>query len=274
MQSNPSLAEVDLRDFPICTVVREGDAFDFDAHVHECGQLVFAQYGPMLLETRNGIVRLGPDRAAWLPAGEPHAVLLDRRFKYHSLYIDRDFCSHGTCGVFILSPLLRELIIDVSSWPESNLTADEKMRRAYVIVDEIVRAPRTGSSVRIPEDRKLSIICRALERNTSIEKSLEEWAVEVGASTKTLQRLFLSQTGMPFQQWRNHVRMTRALELQMSGMRELDVALAVGYATEGSYAQAFKKFYGHPPSFLKRRSDLALKSNASKRNGANGEAAD
>jgi len=47
--------------------------------------------------------------------------------------------------------------------------------------------------------------------------------------------------------------MTRALEMHMSGMRELDVALAVGYATEGSYAQAFKKFYGHPPSFLKRR---------------------
>jgi AraC-like DNA-binding protein len=265
MLPNSPLVEVDRGNFPVSTVVREGDAVDFEAHVHACGQLVFAQCGPMLLETRSGIVRMGPDRAAWLPAGEPHAVLLDRRFRYHSLYIDSDFCSRGTCGVFILSPLLRELIIDVSSWPESNLTADEKMRRAYVIVDEIVRAPRTGTSVRIPEDKKLSIICRAIERNTSIEKSLEEWAVEVGASTKTLQRLFLAQTGMPFQQWRNHVRMTRALELHMSGMRELDVALAVGYATEGSYAQAFKKFYGHPPSLLKRRSDLGSKSNISER---------
>jgi AraC-like DNA-binding protein len=127
------------------------------------------------------------------------------------------------------------------------------MRRAYVIVDEIVRAPRSGTSLRIPDDKKLRTICRAIERDTSIDRSLEDWAVEVGASTKTLQRLFLAETGMAFQQWRNHARMTRALELHMSGMRELDVALAVGYATEGSYAQAFKKFYGHPPSFLKRR---------------------
>jgi AraC-like DNA-binding protein len=246
---------VDVRrdNFPISAVVREGDALDFEAHVHAYGQLVFAQQGPMLLETGSGIVRLGPDRAAWLPAGESHAVFLDRRFRYHSLYIDSDFCSCGTCGVFILSPLLRELIIDVSLWPESNLTTEEKMRRAHVIVDEIVRAPRTGSSIRIPDDKKLAVICRAIERDTSIDKSLEDWAVQVGASSKTLQRLFLAQTGMAFQQWRNHVRMTRALELHMSGMRELDVALAVGYATEGSYAQAFKKFYGHPPSFLKRR---------------------
>ncbi|MFT4438948.1 AraC family transcriptional regulator [Caballeronia sp. 15715] len=253
MQPNPPLVAVDCDSFPISAVVREGDAVDFEAHMHACGQLVFAQHGPMLLETRNGIVRMGPDRAAWLPAGEPHAVFLDRRFRYHSLYIDSNFCSRGTCGVFILSSLLRELIIDVSLWPESDLTADEKMRRAHVIVDEIVRAPRTGSSLRIPDDKKLGIICRAIERDTSIGKSFEDWAVEVGVSTKTLQRLFLAQTGMAFQQWRNHARMTRALELQMSGMRELDVALAVGYATEGSYAQAFKKFYGHPPSFLKRR---------------------
>jgi AraC-like DNA-binding protein len=234
-------------------VVREGDAVDFAAHVHACGQLVFAQHGPMLLETHSGIARMGPDRAAWLPAGEPHAVFLDHRFRYHSLYIDRDFCSRETHGIFILTPLLRELIIDVSSWPESNLSVDEKMRRAYVIVDEIVRAPLTGSSVRIPDDRKLGIICRAIERDTSIEKSLDDWAVEVGASTKTLQRLFLAQTGMAFQQWRNHVRMKRALELHMSGVRGVDVALAVGYATESSYAQAFKKYYGHPPSFIKRR---------------------
>jgi len=253
VQPHPQLFEVHNVSFPVSAVVREGDAADFEAHVHTCGQLVFAQHGPMLLETRRGIVRMGPDRAAWLPAGESHAVFLDRRFRYHSLYIDSGFCSRGTWGVFILSPLLRELIIDVSQWPESNLTADEKLRRSHIIVDEIMRAQQTGSSVRVPDDMKLSIICRALERDPSIEKSFEDWAIEVGASTKTLQRLFLAQTGMAFQQWRNNVRMTKAFELYMSGTREFDVALAVGYATAGACAQAFKKFYGHPPSLLKRR---------------------
>lgn len=253
MHLHPPLLEALRGDFPMSAVVREGDAWDFGAHTHPCGQLIYAQRGSMLLETNSGIVRLGPDRAAWLPAGEPHAVFMDRRYRYHSLYIDRNLCPHEAAGVFVLAPLLRELILDASVWPSTALTHDEKLHRVHVIVDEICRAPRVGTSVRIPDDRRLAAICRALEHDAAVDRSLEQWAAEVGASAKTLQRLFISQTGMSFQQWRNHARMTRALELHMSGMRQLDVALSVGYASEGAYAQAFKKFYGHPPSLLKRR---------------------
>jgi AraC-like DNA-binding protein len=44
--------------------------------------------------------------------------------------------------------------------------------------------------------------------------------------------------------------MTKAMEFHAQGMRLIDVALAVGYASEGAYAQAFKKRYGYPPSRL------------------------
>ncbi|WP_354066815.1 helix-turn-helix domain-containing protein [Bradyrhizobium sp. OAE829] len=79
------------------------------------------------------------------------------------------------------------------------------------------------------------------------------WSRVVGASEKTIQRLFHIHTGLSFQQWRHYVRMARSLELQHRGSRLLDIAIEVGYANESAFAQAYKKFYGHPPSRDKRQ---------------------
>jgi AraC-like DNA-binding protein len=64
--------------------------------------------------------------------------------------------------------------------------------------------------------------------------------------------VFREQTGLSFQQWRNFVKMTSALELHRRGGRLIDIAVELGFSTEGAYAQAFKKFYGYPPSQLRK----------------------
>jgi AraC-like DNA-binding protein len=53
--------------------------------------------------------------------------------------------------------------------------------------------------------------------------------------------------------------MARSLELQHRGGRLLDIAIEVGYANESAFAQAYKKFYGHSPSWDKRLEHGLLK---------------
>lgn len=253
MQSNVLTLSVPLNSFPLTSIVREGHRADTPSHVHTCVQLIYAQQGAALLETREGLVRLGPDRAAWIPSGEPHSVYMDKRFRYHSLYIDERLSGGQGLMVILVQPLLRELIVDAASWDENGLSCKQKSQRARLIIDEIRRAPQRPAGMRIPEDRRLSRICRALEQDPSNNSMLEDWAREIGASAKTLQRLFNAETGMSFQAWRIHLRMARALELHAQGWRLLDIALAVGYSGEGTYAQAFKKYFGHPPGMLRRK---------------------
>lgn len=237
----------------IICVVRHGETARADAHSHACGQLIYPQLGGVLLETEKSLIRLAPDRAAWIPEGVEHGVAIDRSFCYYSLYIGRDFLLRDETRVFAVRPLMRELILDATHWaPENGAVAQAK---ALVLVDEIQRAKSTGSAIRIPDDHRIEAICRALEQNPGSAKTIDDWADEAGVSSKTLQRYFNTATGMSFQQWRNQVRMAKALELHAAGLRIIDVAMAVGYSTEGAYSQAFRKFYGYPPSRLRLGDD-------------------
>jgi AraC-like DNA-binding protein len=235
--------------FSVACIVRHGETARARAHNHACGQLIYPQLGGILLETGKSLIRLAPDRAAWIPEGVRHGVAIDRSFRYYSLYISWDFPLRDTAYVLPVRPFMRELILDANQWASES--SDVAKAKALVLVDEIQRAKTITPAIRIPDDTRIEQICRALEQNPGSAKTIDDWADEAGVSGKTLQRYFFTATGMSFQQWRNQVRMAKAVELHASGLRIIDVALAVGYSTEGSYAQAFRKFYGYPPSRLR-----------------------
>lgn len=243
---------VPLEGTPLRSIVREGLAAETMAHCHPCGQLLYPEQGATILEVNNALVRLGPDRAAWIPPDVPHAVLIERPYRYHSVYIEPDFCPSIAFAVILITPLLRALVLDAQGWPRRGEMAVQDRRKACVLVDEIERAPALHPQIHHPRDERIAQICRALERDPSDRTPLATWAKHVGASEKTLQRAFTEHTGLTFQQWRNFMRMTFALELHREGRRVIDVAVELGFATEGAYAQSFKKFYGYPPSKISK----------------------
>jgi len=233
----------------IVCVVRHGEVARADAHTHACGQLIYPQLGGVLVETENSLIRLAPDRGAWIPEGVEHGIAIDRSFCYYSLYIGSDFPIHDKTYVLPVRPLLRELILDAEKWGKDETSVARA--KAHVLVNEIRRARAIPSAIRIPDDPRIAAICRAIERHPGSSKTIDDWANEAGVSSKTLQRYFNATTGTSFQQWRNQIRMAKAVEMHASGLRIIDVAMAVGYSTEGAYAQAFRKFYGYPPSRLR-----------------------
>jgi AraC-like DNA-binding protein len=234
---------------PLSAVIRQGKSSQAPLHTHPQGQLIYPELGGLLLETSGSVVRLAPDRAAWIPGDVSHSVLIDRTYRYHSVYFDPGFAPAESFFVLGVRPLLRELIFEVARWAGTS-DLEQRRRLSSVLMDELIRAPRKSPGIEIPKDARIARICRHIETDPSTNKSLADWSREVGASEKTLQRLFLTTTGMSFQQWRGHLRMNKAMEFHAQGMRLIDVALAVGYASESTYAQAFKKRYGYPPSRL------------------------
>jgi transcriptional regulator GlxA family with amidase domain len=57
---------------------------------------------------------------------------------------------------------------------------------------------------------RLRRVAAGLRADPASPRRLEEWAEVAGASPRTLERLFLSETGMGFARWRQRLRLAEA----------------------------------------------------------------
>ncbi len=130
----------------------------------------------------------------------------------------------------------------------------EHRRLVEVIVDQLAVAPRTPLQLPMPRDRRARRLARALLADPAQPVPLDRLAAGVGASRRTLERLFLAETGMTIGQWRGRLRLVRAVEQLAAGQPVTAVAGALGYATPSAFTAMFRAQLGEPPRrYLDRR---------------------
>jgi AraC-like DNA-binding protein len=79
------------------------------------------------------------------------------------------------------------------------------------------------------------------------EASLAELARGAGASLRTLQRLFLAETGLSLDAWRGRARMQQAVVSLSNGAPVTEAALECGYQSPSAFIAAFKRTFGSTP---------------------------
>ena len=100
----------------------------------------------------------------------------------------------------------------------------------------------------ISPDPRLLRVARSMMDNPADVRDLNAWAREVGASARTLSRLFTAQTGMTFREWRQQRRLLRALELLASGHNVTTVAAELGYDNTSAFIAMFRRCLGTTPA--------------------------
>lgn len=108
----------------------------------------------------------------------------------------------------------------------------------------------SGAAFRLPmpQDTRIRTIAEALIADPSNRRDLYAWADAVNAGARTITRLFVRETGMPFGQWRAHARIHAALGHLVRGSSVAATARAVGYRTPAAFADAFRRLTGQSPS--------------------------
>jgi AraC-like DNA-binding protein len=96
-------------------------------------------------------------------------------------------------------------------------------------------------------------LCESVLRAPAERSTLAQWAAEVGASERTVARLFRDQLGTSYQQWRQQAVLAHALPLLARGQSIGQVAAASGYASESAFTAMFKAAMGQPPSRFQAR---------------------
>jgi transcriptional regulator GlxA family with amidase domain len=93
----------------------------------------------------------------------------------------------------------------------------------------------------------LQAIAQALYTNPADNTSLVELGRTIGASGRTLSRLFHDELGMTFYEWRTQLRIYQALVLLADGHDTTHVAHACGWANPSSFIAAFTNIIGTTP---------------------------
>jgi len=221
-----------------------------EQHAHRKHQLVYAVQGVTVVQTRAGQWVVPPTRAIWMPAGTLHWIRCVGSVQMRSLFVKPGLSRSlpTSLQVVSISPLLRELIIAAAAIAAPYAPRTREARVMRLILDELHTLPELPLHLPRPRDRRLRAICDRLERAPDDDSTLEDWAGKLAITAKTLQRTFARETGMTFGQWRQQVRLLRALELLATGEKVLDVAMQLGYESPSAFATMFKRQFGRTPS--------------------------
>lgn len=137
-----------------------------------------------------------------------------------------------------------------ATWKGNAFTASQ-VRLAGVILDEIQSLPLTNLGLPMPKDARLLRIACALSERPDDDRSLEAWAAWVGISSRTVTRRFSAETGFSFTEWRQRVRLLRALELLAAGQPVTAIALDLGYDNVSAFIALFRRVFGVTPGQYK-----------------------
>ncbi|MET3375824.1 HTH-type transcriptional repressor of iron proteins A [compost metagenome] len=230
-----------------------------ELHEHPWPQLTFSTRGVIRLSTQDGSYIVPPSRALWVPANMPHSITLIEDAELRTVYLHAWIApTWEKCEVLEISPLLRALMLALDTTPDGLPPADphapqrERMI-APLLVDEVERATQIRIDVPLPSDKRLRQLCETLLRNPADRATLAERAAAIGASERTVARLFRDQLGMSWQQWRQQAVMAHALPLLARGMAVSQVASASGYATDSAFCAMFKAATGRSPTSFQHR---------------------
>jgi transcriptional regulator GlxA family with amidase domain len=148
-------------------------------------------------------------------------------------------------AVLVVSPLMREILLALTGPRQFDPPARDRL--IQVAVDELTGAPELPLHLPEPHDELLGAVADLLRANPADTSTLAELGHAVGASERTLSRLFRSELKMSFRQWRIQLRIHHALVLLAAGHSITETSLACGWSNPSTFIEVFSKVLGQTP---------------------------
>ncbi|MFE0679472.1 AraC family transcriptional regulator [Streptomyces sp. NPDC058961] len=223
-----------------------------DAHRHDDHQIVYAGRGVLAVTTEAGTWVAPATRAIWVPAGTVHAHRAHGSLELHLMGIAADENPLGldAPAVLMVGPLLRELLLAHTRSPHDD--SPESTRLRAVLIDQLRASPQRPVTLPAPTDPRLVAVCALLEADPADRRGLAEFGRLVGASERTLTRLFRADLGMTFPQWRTQLRLYLALRLLAEDTPVTTVAHRCGWSSTSAFIDVFRRAFGHTPGAHRR----------------------
>jgi AraC-like DNA-binding protein len=235
-----------------CLAATYYGGFHIKPHRHHWGQLIYAAAGAMRVRAAGKLWIVPPARAVWVPPGTEHEIHGLGDFAMRTLYFTGAMNAGlpAECCAIDVVPLLRELVLEVVERCPLDEADAPGMRLAQVTADRITEARTLPLQLPLPRDPRALRLAERLREDPASAASLAALARAAGASPRTIQRLFLAETGLPFAQWRQRLRLLHGATALGAGKSVTEAGLEAGYSGTSAFIAAFRRHFGFTPSRL------------------------
>jgi AraC-like DNA-binding protein/quercetin dioxygenase-like cupin family protein len=219
-------------------------------HFHDRDQLVYASCGVMTVRTSAGTWVVPTHRAVWIPAAVPHTITMSGTVAMRTLYLKPRLARTvpRDCCVVNVSPLLKELILYACTLAALKKAVQWQGHLICVILDQLEAIQMVPLQLPNPSDPRAVRVAALLVADPSDRRPLALICRIVGASKRTVERLFQEEMGMTFGKWRQQLRLMQAMRLLAEGAKVTHAALESGYSTPSAFISMFRKALGTTPT--------------------------
>ena len=231
----------------------------YPEHRHNWGEFVYSYSGVVEVRIDQDTFLIPPQYGFWLPARIEHQGL--NRYEAHhcSLYISEPLCDvmPNRCCALSVSPLLRAMLDHLLAHPPTSPYQAKDHRFLSCVVDQLSDAKCMGSYLPSSTDPLLAPILDLLDQSPEDDRPLSAWASLVHTTERTLSRRAQRDLGMPLGEWRNRLRVLKAMPKLEAGEKVETIALDLGYASASAFIAMFKRLTHTTPD--EYRSNLTHK---------------
>ena len=227
-------------------------------HQHAWGEFVYSFSGVMEVQLADRHYMAPPQYGVWLPPEVAH-VGLNRQESHHCSF----YVSPTVSGVLpaqpcalVVSPLIRALLEHLRDTPTAAVPTPEENRLLQVLLDQLAQAPCSNSYLPHSSDALLGPVLRALEADPSDNRTLGELAASAHTTERTLARRCQRDLGMNLAEWRQRLRVVRALPLLEQGHKVESIAFDLGYGSASAFIAMFRRLMGVTPDEYRRGAGL------------------
>ena len=232
---------------PIIGIASTLGDHDSGVHQHKRGQLLFTRQGCTRITLAQQLCLLPPSRAAWIPPGVAHRAVMQQSVDYRSIYLTPEISADLPKQVCVIevSPLLRAVLESIAHADfNTNWQQGRFIHLLGLCLSEIRDAVQQPMLLPLPWDKRLAPLLAAVDHLPPELQVLED---QIGASGRTIGRIFQRETGMSYQQWRQQWRLMRAIELLATGRNIGYSAFELGFASDSAFIAFFKGMTGVTP---------------------------
>ena len=244
---------------PLWLSFRDDPAFSiYPVHGHAWGEFIYAFNGVMEVNIDHINYITPPPYGIWLPPHVHHCGLNRTHVSHATLYVHESLCEHlpQQAGILLSSPLVSAILLHLKQQPinqqQSHENDPEYLRLLQVLHDQLHHAERIGSYLPHSDHPVLKQLLDYLHQHPSDQSTLQALAQQVNMTERTLARLSLKQLSMSLNEWRQRLKVLKAMTMLNEGQTVENIALDLGYANASAFIEMFKRWMKITPDQFRK----------------------